>query len=326
MARVHPPDPDSLLQALQPVLEVLTKEPDYLRPHDVNGQPGGLVRLSPVRTTVVTPDIHARMPVVRTLIEMPVADAAGNVAPLIEQLQQGKAQLVCVGDYVHGEQRAADRWRQAMQEFLGGFASRTAMDEEMRESLGTIEMLACIKAAFPEAVHLLKGNHENIRNQEGHGNHAFGKFAYEGQMVADYMEKFYPPQVIDAIDHFEQNLPLLTIGAHFLVSHAEPKRMFSPGEIRDYRVFPEVIEGLTWTANGDADEGSVAAMLHYYMDSDDPEELSRLFYFAGHRPVSGLFSTRADGRLIQLHNPSIGIAAVIHPDRTFDPEQDIVCI
>lgn len=304
---------------------MLQTEPDYQRPRDQHGLPGGLVRLSPVRTTVIIPDIHARMEIVRRVLDIPLALSpdTDTTTPLLTALQQGRAQLVCVGDYVHAEQRAAERWRLAMQEFLEGFTRHTAMDDEMRESLGTLQMLAAIKTALPEAVHLLKGNHENIRNREGNGNHSFGKFAYEGQMVADYMEQFYPPEVIETIDQFEQNLPLLAIGGSFLVSHAEPSRFFMPAEIRDYRENGEVTEGLTWTANGDAEDGSVAAMLDSYISSDPG--LSS-YYFAGHRPVNGRYGTRADGRLIQLHNPASGIAAVINPDQQFDPDQDILVI
>ncbi|MFW5802254.1 MAG: metallophosphoesterase [Spirochaeta sp.] len=324
MQRQAPPEPDELLSSLQPALEVLHAEKDYLRPHDKQGKPGGIVRLSPVRTTVVIPDVHARMDLVRRIMDIPVQLSEDATAPrLATALQQGRAQLVFVGDYVHAEQREADRWRAAMQEFLEGFKKHRFMDEEMRESLGTIQMLACIKAAFPEAVHLLKGNHENILNQEGEGNHAFGKFAYEGQMVATYMQQFYPAEVIQGVDDFERSLPLLAVGAGFLVSHAEPKRAFTPQEIRDFRSNPDVIEGLTWTDNGEAEEGSVAKMLSTYTAGDSDDET---YYFAGHRPVSGRFGTRADGRFIQLHNPSAGIAAVISPDRRFDPEEDILYI
>lgn len=278
---------------------------------------------------MVIPDIHARMGFVRRILDMPVPDPAApddpqQVAPLIERLRSGGAQLVFVGDYVHAEQRAADRWRAAMKEFLEGFKQHASMDAEMRESLGTLEILARIKLAFPEAVHLLKGNHENIRNSEEHGNHPFGKFAYEGQMVVDYMQRFFPGEVLDAIDSFERSLPLLAVGADFLVSHAEPKRVYAPAEVRDFREHPEVIEGLTWTANDEAEDGSVAGMLATYLGADRDRE--HPYYFGGHRPVTGRYGVRADGRYIQLHNPAAEIAAVIPAEQSFDPEEHILYI
>ncbi|GAB6091029.1 metallophosphoesterase [Spirochaeta dissipatitropha] len=321
MQQGSPPAAEEILEQFQPLLQILNSEPDYLRPRDSDGLPGGLVWLSPKRITVVIPDIHARMDVVRKILDIPLPGQS-----LFEALQKGDAQLVFVGDYVHAEQRAADRWRAALQEYLEGFSRRSSMDEEMRESLGTLQMLACIKTCFPEAVHLLKGNHENIRNQEGEGNHSFGKFAYEGQMVADYMEAFYPPELIDCIDQVEHSLPLLAIGLGFLVSHAEPRRCYLPAEVRDYRQYPEVVDGLTWTANGAAENGSVQEMLRTYIPEEQQAPDRPVYYFGGHRPVSGKYALRAGGKFIQLHNPAAGIAAVLHPEQKFDPEQDILYI
>ena len=100
----------------------------------------------------------------------------------------------------------------------------------MRESLGLMEMVMECKSAFPGRFHFLKGNHENIANEEGGGNHPFVKFALEGFMVADYMRlllrrrRSWP-----ATTSFEKELPLLAVGSGFLASHAEPAELLPLG-------------------------------------------------------------------------------------------------
>ena len=84
--------------------------------------------------------------------------------------------------------------------------------------------------------------------------------------------------LVDKYSEFEKTLPLLAIGENFLISHAEPLRVFNPDEVRNYD--SDAIHGLTWTANDEAEEGSVLDMLEMYIPD---KQITEKFYFK--RPV-----------------------------------------
>ena len=290
------------------------------RPSDSDGRPGGLVLLRHETPTVVVPDIHARADLIVSILGL-TAPRHGIDVPLLQALSERRAQLVFVGDYVHAEARARARWRRAFQEFQTGFSRRKAMDEEMAESLGTLQMVALLHAALPQSVSGLKGNHENIANEDAEGNLPFGKFVYEGAMVAEYMHQFYRGAPLEAVYQFEKTLPLLAVGSHFIVGHCEPARFVPREELIAYHGNAEVVRSLTWTANDEAQPGSVDSMLEHYLPYTD---LKDAVYLGGHRPVSGLFYLRAGGRYVQIHNPDLFVAATLSSGRKFDPSRDVI--
>jgi hypothetical protein len=193
------------------------------------------------------------------------------------------------------------------------------MDQEMWESLSLMQMVMYCKIACPEYFHFLKGNHENILNEEGAGNHPFGKFTYEGEIVKEYIQIFYGEEFLYTYSGFEKSLPLLAIGDRFLASHAEPFDVYLEEEIINMRIHPEVIYGLTWTDNDGANEGSVEGMLKHYLPS-----VKEAVYFGGHRVVTDLYQVRAKGKYIQFHNPDRWTVAKVMPETPFDPEKDFV--
>ena len=313
--RPEPPEPAVLASAARRAGEALAAEPPDRRPPDAEGRPGGLLQLDPGLPTIVVPDLHARLDFLFSLLTRGLA----GEAPVLEQLAAGELQVLCLGDGMHAEARAAARWERALREFSGGFRRHAAMDEEMRESLGLMEMVMELKAAFPERFHFLKGNHENIANEEGGGNHPFAKFALEGELVTDYMRRFYGEEVLDAHYRFEKELPLLAVGRGFLASHAEPARPFQPEEVVAYRERSDVVYGLTWTANGRAAAGSVERMLEHYLGCPQT-----CYYFGGHRPVSGLY--RLTGRYVQLHDPERWVIARVPAAGEIELDRDILDI
>lgn len=318
--REAPPSADEITAELGAACTVIDSQERQLRPPDADGLPGGVLHLRPELPLVVLPDIHGRVELVRQALSATYPDH-GIEEPLLYALDSGRAQLLFIGDYVHAEARARERWMHAFEEFTGGFKKHAAMDQEMNESLGVLQMFAALKQAYPDIVHGLKGNHENISNEEGEGNHAFGKFVMEGAMVAEYMSRFYSGAAFEAVYRLEKSLPLLAVGASFLVSHAEPGRFFEREEVIEYRSSPEVVEGLTWTDNDGAEPGSVQAMLEHYLRHCEPHEA---VYLGGHRPVENLYALRAEGRYVQFHNPARYLAAVPPVNRLFDPERDVL--
>lgn len=315
-----PPDPEELAARSMAAIAAMREQTPQVRPRNDRDEIGGLVQLRPELPTVVIPDIHARPDLIVSVLGLK-APKYGIEQPLIEALAEERAQLVFVGDYVHAEGRARSRWRQAFQEFQTGYQRHTAMDEEMTESLASLQMVAVLKRAFAGTFHGLKGNHENIANEDQDGNLPFGKFVYEGAMVAEYMHQFYGGAAFDAVYELEKTLPLIAIGSRFIVGHAEPQRFFSREELLDYRHRADVVYGLTWTANDEAEPGSVQEMLEHYLPQSEPEER---VYLGGHRPVSGLFHTRAGGSYVQIHNPDLFVAAILTSNRTFDPARDVI--
>jgi len=315
--RPNPPDPQPFASLALRTTEVLASEPGEVRPADRQGLPGGLVQLRPDLPTIIVPDLHARMDFLLGVLRWPLADGA----PALERLASGELQLACLGDGLHAEGRAIQRWKAAYREFLGGFQEHDNMDEEMRESLGLMEMVMELKCALPGLFHFLKGNHENIANEEGEGNHPFIKFVLEGFMVASYVEQFYGLEFLQAYSRFEKALPLLAVGRGFLASHAEPAEFFPREQLIGYREFPEVVYGLTWTENDEAEQGSVRRMLEHYLGE---EAAGEAFYFGGHRPVRERYRLRADGRYVQIHDPERWAVALIPAQGRIELERDIV--
>jgi hypothetical protein len=315
--RRTPPIGGGYLKLVNSINRVLDNEDEAMRPRDSRGRPGGIINLKKDIPTLVMPDLHARMDFLFST--MLYQDAAGE--SVLSKLALNKLQVVCVGDGFHSEGRYAERWKKAFDEFQNLYQTHMHMDDEMRSSMGVMEMVMELKGAFPANFHFLKGNHENITNENGGGNFPFRKYAYEGAMVLEYVKRFYGEELIQAYYNFEKNLPLLTIGKYYLISHAEPNQFYDSKKIINYRYNPDVVAGLTWTDNNVAQKGSVLKMIQYYL----PEEVWwRSMYFGGHRPVAGTHNARADGKYIQLHNPLKFYVTFIEVEGEIDLEKNII--
>lgn len=315
LRRREPPDSSEYLRTVYRTMNVLNNEDENLRPRDSQRRPGGLVRLFKDIPTILVPDLHARTDFLYTVFKTTL-DGNRTIA---EQLSHGDLQLVCVGDAFHSERRGASRWQEAFKEFQEGWKRHSRMDGEMRDSFGVMEMVMLAKLAFPDRVHFLKGNHENISNESGEGNHGFRKYAYEGPMVADYVRRFYGEEFLETYYAYEKSLPLLCIGNGFLVSHAEPATYYDENRVIGYRDEPEVVEGLTWTDNDAAEADSVERMLSAYLGTT-----AETVYFGGHRPVGDLYKLRARKKFVQFHNPDRFIVVRIRDGASFDVDRDVI--
>lgn len=311
------PDKYLYMELLEKIIETLKNENSLIREYDLNNEPGGLVYLKKDIPTIIVPDIHARIDFFLNILFYEL----DNNSTIMEELINERLQIVCVGDGFHSEARAIKRWEKALEEFMTDFEKHSNMDEEMRESLGVMEMIMEAKIASPDNFHFLKGNHENILNENGNGNYPFRKFALEGHMVLRYVEKFFGADFLEKYSIFEKNLPLLAVGKNFLVSHSEPADFYSKEEVVNFRNNPHVIEGLTWTDNNVAKKGSVLEMLSSYLNL---ENINDTFYFGGHRPVNSLYNLRADGKFVQLHNPHKFIIAYLNPYEQIDLSKNII--
>ena len=82
-----------------------------------------------------------------------------------------------------------------------------------------------------------------------------------------------------------------------------------------------MVSGLTWTDNDEAEGGSVQRMLAHYLGES---ESSHGWYFTGHRPVSGRYRLRAEGRLVQIHDPEKFIIAHQPVSSQIEPDRNVL--
>jgi hypothetical protein len=262
-----------------------------------------LLYLPRERPCVLVPDIHARPAFVDALF-LTVFPALGE--PLRAAVEHGRVSVVFLGDIPHGEgEEAALRWIRAYERLLAAREERAIlspeMDEEMGLSLGTLLRVVELQRRFPGSVFCLKGNHDNMTNATDFGDFPFYKYADEGRMGALWLALRYGQDVCRLMRRYELSLPIAAVGDTFCASHAEPAMALSVSEI--IARTSEAVQALIWTANGEAEEGAVAKSLEAVFASED--RARRAVWFSGHRPVSGHFTLRAQGRLVQIHNPAL---------------------
>ncbi|MDC7225705.1 MAG: metallophosphoesterase [Spirochaetales bacterium] len=307
------PEADALQNNLEAAISTMLHENN--RPRTRSGKAGSLVRLSPGGYYIIVPDLHGRTGFFNTVMNW--KGFSGRT--VLTDMEEGFARVICVGDAFHSEIRGKKRWGRAMQEWIGGYKKHRNIDQEMKENLGLLEMIATVKTAFPDNFHFLKGNHENIANEQAEGNFPFRKYAHEGEMVKLWVQMFMGMDVFDTIYKWEKTLPLLAEGPDFLVCHSEPGRVIGRDEVINAYDNSEVIYSLTWTDNDRAESGSAAGTLNNF---DKHIPASRIF--GGHRAVKGLYSSRQDGRYIQINRPDKWLIAAFTDMQVFNPERDII--
>lgn len=285
--------------------------------------------------TIIVPDIHARPDFIYNILncdlskiapvfaELSESPAGAKGAKVIDALEENKIRVICVGDILHAEGRARERWAASYCAFEGGVYDSPSMREEMAEGLAALLAVMKAKYLWPKNFHCLKGNHENIANERGEGNFPFRKFASEGQMVFEFMKAVYGKEVLDAVYEFEKALPLCACAGNFFASHAEPLDFYGRDELVCALLDEGAVYGLTWTANDEARAGSVDKILTALCKPPKGVEARAI---GGHRPVPENYLLRQGGLYVQIHNPELQNVALVMPDKTFDPKNDIVSV
>ena len=312
------PETYKLASTVADTILVLAGESELYRPRNELGNAGALLDFSQAQEMplIVVPDLHGRYDFLENLLHFVLSSGAAVVDLLLEK----KVRVVCLGDGMHAESRARERWVRAYFKYIEGEIDSKEMRAEMRENLATMMCVMSLKQLFPENFHFLKGNHENIMNRMGDGDYPFCKFAEESTMTHDFMIKEYGETIVSAMGELEDSLPLAAVFPNCVLSHAEPARSFSRDELINARLIEGVVGGLTWTANGDAEEGSVEGTVKNLLGRADAA------YIGGHRVVNGQFALRQGGTYIQIHNPNCQNVAVVMPKCAFNPESDIFSV
>lgn len=358
------PDYDDFFEVLNEVTEVLENEDESYRPKNDDEKCGSLIDFqNEDKLTLVVPDLHARPDFLLDILSADVkkfvdeneldflfcgksrTDCVKCGNSVFEMLQNDLIRLVFVGDILHSENNR-NRWYQIEDEFEQKNYSGEKMCIEMGEGLSVLFSLCRLKASFPKNIHILKGNHENILNKTGNGDFGFKKFVDEGEMCRLFVQNYYGDDILFLIHCFEKELPLVFVSKNAVVSHAEPKTAFSRKEIINARNNAEIIYGFTWTANGEAEEGSVGQIIKNLVcdaeketEIENKDEIQTEFenenvnqdennyvYLAGHRPVKDNFELRQGGKFIQIHNVKKQNVAVVKFWKKFSPENDIVSV
>ena len=318
------PPHESLLALLEGGIAVLEGENSAYRPLADDKKSGGLLDFTSAQFNslpiIIVPDLHGRGKFILDILDFKISGRS-----ILELLEAGEIIVLCVGDIFHSENRGKARWKQAYLDFMSGNLVNESLTAEMRENLSLLEMILSLKSAFASHFHILKGNHENVLNEDmrqKHGNVPFCKFCDEGNMVRDFLQHAYDDLILHEIYCFENSLPICAAFKNCVVSHAEPLTFFSRGQIINYHAdYSMATFSLTWTANDTAKDGTVE---HLFNELLAQPARKNAWYFSGHRPVLGKYALRQEGRLVQIHNPELEQVAVVIPDKNFDPEKNII--
>jgi hypothetical protein len=308
------PSSDKIISALEEVKKVMDSENPLIRPNGKGGAPGGLILLKDL-PLIIVPDLHARVDYMKALANW---TPPGMDMPVLSLLESGKIQVVCVGDGFHSEGAKQKRWMQAYKEYTGRFDKHKAMDSEMRDSLTLMLLVMDWKIHYPDLFHFLKGNHENIMNENSRDNRSFAKFAAEGEMVKLWSRQFLGEKVLSRYYDFEKFLPIMAVGNQCCITHAEPRNYYTREEIINCYSRRKIIFDFTWTDNGESKKGVVASYLNEYFP-DLPE--GRMY--GGHRPVRELYQLRNNGKYVQIHNPNSYAAVYLKDLSDFDNNQGL---
>jgi hypothetical protein len=349
------PDSGLLRARLEAACATLDAEPERIRPSDSCGRPGGLVLLPEV-PTILVPDLHARGAFLSSILGWippnPVSAPSRALSPCVaDLLKEGKINLVCLGDGINteGNAEASRRWHAALEEYLMHWRTRLAMDEEMTFALGTMLLVMNLKIKYPTNFHFLKGNHDNLADLTDCGDRHFYKYASESAMGASWFKKTYGQDILASWREFELSLPLLALRpgsgtelnipelnipassipsgtsvamplSSLVASHAEPAVPLSRSDIIEYRDRAESVYALTWTDNDDSLPGSVPTTMKNLGLKDPGNSL----WFTGHRSITDSVHFRADGLLVQIHNPRHDQFAYLETSAPFEPERHII--
>lgn len=273
----------------------------------------GVVALAPGVPTLVLPDIHARREFLVKVLEHEVEGEK-----VYDLLRQGRLNLLCLGDGMHAEGRAKERWLEAEADSVASRPS-AAMDREMVESLGTMHMVMELKSAFPEHFHYLRGNHDEMNNPD----REYLKYARkvgESRLVRSWVEDHLGQDFLQEYARFEAAMPLAATGNGLVATHAAPGASLSREEIerRDERAF----QTLAWTDNTSWEaDGKERAVFQGNLEQLGSQEDH---WLVGHRPVHNrLYRGQFDDRLVQVNAPGDYVVALVAADGRFDPSKDI---
>lgn len=252
---------------------------------------GGAVEVPSRLTTIILPDLHAQRDYLVAALALPMQEAS-----VFDLLQRGKVTVVCLGDGMHAEGRAQERWLQAERDFLAGAKSSASMQAELVESLGLLKMVMDLKVAFPNNFYFVRGNHEDMNPQSPYakftrvGESNLVKHWVEGNLGKDFLRQWHA---------CEQAMPLVALGGSFVGSHASPEAPLTvaDAQARTVSAFRACCwsDNTRWSAGGPEEQTFRDNCRRFKVTPQRP-------WVVGHRKVEGaLYRSQCDGLLIQIN-------------------------
>lgn len=320
----HFPEEFEYMDFLDKSINSLENESESYRQKNLKNFPGGLLDFSDYqKPVIVVPDIHARAEFLTDLLDFNLKNHLGKEISVLEALNQNEIKIICVGDGVHSESRGLERWKNAWQDYQNGLYDGKSMREEMKENISTMMIVMSLKNIFTSDFHFLKGNHENVLNENFDGNFSFRKFVMEGEMCFKFFQEVYGDAVLHLISVWEKSLPVFALFKNFCISHAEPLEVYNRKQIVNCFQNPNVIEGLTWTPN---DAVKKNTCWETFKNLNPNAEKRNFFYLGGHRPVKEKYNLRQNGTYIQFHNTNQENIAFCIPGKNLNLESDIFSV
>ena len=289
--------------------------------------------------TIIIPDLHARREMLMAILSAQIVGGPLASKKVFELMQEGRMNVVCVGDIVHSEERS--NWVIN----LDGEWTSELLDKEMVRSLGAAAMIMYLKLQFPEHFYCLRGNHDDMtmelgpfrkfvgvkRNERGElvrvgGRPVFTAEKGESGIVKDWVldRAGWGQEFLDAWVQFDHALPLIAQGSYFVVSHTLPIVPVTKELLCDANRPHEITLGLT-SSRGN----NLMAIEETLENLGLKERVERWFY--GHTPVScavngGKYQEDLDGLVVRFNNPQSHVFAYVpvsDAQRRFDPTNDV---
>ncbi len=254
--------------------------------------------------SLILPDLHAQRDYLLQALELKL-----DGKTVWQLLQAGQINLVLLGDAMHSEQRAQQRWLQAEVEVLGAHPQDSpAMQAEMVESLGLMRMIFELKCAYPQHFFFLRGNHEDMDPAR-----PYRKFtgAGESNLVKHWVVARFGGSFLKRWSQAEQSLPLVGEGGSFLASHSPPEEPLQREDV--LRGSASAFHTCTWSDNTRWQPGGPQEA-HFLANCRKFGVTPQRPWVVGHRKVEGArYRLQCGGRLLQInpldHDPRIYLLA-----------------
>lgn len=253
---------------------------------------GGLVKLPADRPTLILPDLHGQRDYLVQALKLSVPGSKPTRSAY-QALAAGQLNILLLGDAMHCEHRAANRWLQAERDYLAGRQSM-AIEQELVESLGLMQMILDLKVAHPESFYFLRGNHEDMNPAS-----PYRKFTDvgESQLVKYEIVRRFGKDFLSQWHACEKSMPLVAQGGSFVASHAAPDERLTLADLegRSEKAF----RACCWSDNTRWGSAQTRAFL---ANAELLKVTPQHPWVVGHRKVQGsLYRSQCQGRLLQIN-------------------------
>ncbi len=172
----------SLIQKVNAIL----KEEKYCQP-DASGRPGGVLCLPKETTAFILGDLHTKLDSLLVILTQ---------NGFLEDLEQGSASLIILGDAVHSEEEGE-------------------MDK-MESSLLIMDFIFKLKVRFPKQVFYIRGNHDSFSEEIAK------RGIPQGLLWEKKLNKSRGKEYRKEIERFYDQIPYVVFSKHYIACHAAP--------------------------------------------------------------------------------------------------------